>query len=189
MKIGLLFGSFNPIHTGHLIIANHIANFITDEIWFIVSPQNPFKKSEDLLESKKRLELAQLATQQDNRFKVSDIEFRLSKPSYTINTVSELSKLYKNVDFQLIIGSDNLQSISKWKSADILTSEYKFLVYERPGFPVDKISLLPNFTLVESELIDISATTIRKLIAQHKSIRYLVPEPVRLKIEEENYYR
>ncbi|MBS1744887.1 MAG: nicotinate-nucleotide adenylyltransferase [Bacteroidetes bacterium] len=189
MKIGLLFGSFNPIHTGHLIIANYIANFYTDEVWFVISPQNPFKNSYELLDAEKRLELTELATQNDKRFKVCDIEFRLPRPSYTFNTVCELYKIYKEADFQIVIGSDNLQTISKWKSSEELISKNKFLVYERPGSPIDNKLLHPNFTVTNTELIDISATTIRKLIIQNKSIRYLTPEPVRLRIEEKNYYK
>jgi nicotinate-nucleotide adenylyltransferase len=189
MKIGLFFGSFNPIHTGHLIIANHIANFHIDKVWFVVSPQNPFKKSKDLLDAGKRLELVKLAIQHDDRFQVSDIEFRLPLPSYTINTVTELSKMYNDVDFQIIIGSDTLQNLFEWKSAAQLTGTFNFLVYERPGFPINKDSLQSNFTVVTSALLNISATTIRDLISQQKSIRYLVPEPVRLKMEEENYYK
>ena len=189
MKTGLFFGSFNPIHTGHLIIANHIANFFTDEVWFIVSPQNPFKSREDLLDAGERFELAKLATQEDARFKVSDIEFRLPTPSYTINTLTELSKQYKEYEFLLVIGSDNLAGFPGWKSSEAIINAYKMLVFERPGFPINKTTLHPNVQVITPELLDISATAVRELITEGKSIRYLVPEAVRTRIEKDHYYK
>lgn len=187
MKIGLLFGSFNPIHTGHLIIANHIANYYTDKIWFIVSPQNPFKLTTDLLNPSQRLELVQLAVNNDARFKVSDIEFNLPTPSYTINTLHALTKKYLDDEFFLIIGSDNLAGITAWKSSEEILSKYKLLVYERRGFPLE--TNISGIEIIQAPLLNISSTFIRKLIKENKSIRYLVPEKVRLEIEANNYYK
>ena len=187
MKIGLLFGSFNPIHTGHLIIANHIANYYTDKTWFIVSPQNPFKLTTDLLNPSQRLKLVQLAVENDTHFKVSDIEFNLPTPSYTINTLHALTKKYREDKFFLIIGSDNLAGITAWKSSEEILSNYKLLVYERPGFPIE--TNISTIEIIQAPLLNISSTFIRRLIKENKSIRYLVPEKVRVEIEANKYYK
>jgi nicotinate-nucleotide adenylyltransferase len=189
MKIGLYFGSFNPIHTGHLIIASHVINE-TDiqQVWLIVSPQNPFKQEGGLLNEYHRLHLAQLAIEDDSRFRVSDIEFKMPRPSYTIDTLVYLQEKYPQHEFTVIMGGDSFQNLSKWKNADLLIRNYAFIVYNRPGFIVSD-TLGANLTILDAPLLTISATHIRNSIQAGKSIRYLVPEKVRVYIEENNYYK
>src|SRR2546423_1274394 len=138
MEIGLYFGSFNPIHTGHLIIANHIINE-TDlqRIWFVVSPQNPFKKSDTLLNEYDRLNLVQKAIEGDSRLKASDIEFSLPRPSYTIHTLAYLKEKYPNYTFSLIMGSDGFQNLGNWKNAEVIIANYRIIIYKRQGFETD----------------------------------------------------
>jgi len=134
MKIGLFFGSFNPIHIGHLIIAEHIVcNTALEEVWFIVSPQNPFKKKKNLLSEYNRLHLVNIAIKDNSKLKSSDIEFKLPKPSYTIATLVYLKEKFPNKDFSLIMGSDNLENLHKWKNSDILFRDYEIFVYKRPN--------------------------------------------------------
>lgn len=189
MKIGLFFGSFNPIHTGHLIIANHILNE-TDlkKVWFVVSPQNPFKKENSLLDEYNRLHLVRLAVEEDSRLKASDIEFRLPKPSYTINTLVHLEEKYSNHEFSIIMGSDSFQNIHKWKNYEAIIKNYSIIVYQRPGFVI-KNNLKAKTQIIEIPLLQISATQIRQLVAEKKSIRYLVPDKVMEEIEKGGYYR
>jgi nicotinate-nucleotide adenylyltransferase len=186
MKIGLFFGSFNPIHTGHLIIANYIANCYVDQVWFIISPQNPFKNYHELLKAEDRLSLVKIAIQKDARFQASDIEFKLPVPSYTINTLKVLSQQYPEHEFSIIIGSDNYEEITKWKSADDIIENYKFLIYERAGFCLTKPT--SNY-IVDAPLLNISSTEIRCLIKENKSFRYLVPEIVHEAIIRNNYFK
>ncbi|MEP6685119.1 MAG: nicotinate (nicotinamide) nucleotide adenylyltransferase [Parafilimonas sp.] len=186
MKIGLFFGSFNPIHTGHLIMANYIANNYVDKIWFVVSPQNPFKDHNELLMAENRLSLVKIAIEKDDRFQASDIEFKLPIPSYTINTLKGLSQQYPDHEFFIIIGSDNYEEITKWKSADEIIKNYKLLIYERPGFCLSKPT---DSSIINAPLLNISATEIRKLIRQNKSFKYLVPENVYEAIKKNNYFK
>lgn len=190
MNIGLFFGSFNPIHLGHLIIANHILNE-TDiqKIWFVVSPQNPFKTEHKLLDEYNRLHLVRLAVEDDNRLKASDIEFRLPRPSYTAHTLVHLKEKFPNHNFTIIMGSDSYQNLHKWKNFETIINQYPVCVYKRPGYEVKnkKIPIVPIIT--EAPLIQISATEIRKMIREKKSIRYLVPDKVREEIERAGYYR
>jgi len=188
--IGLFFGSFNPIHIGHLIIANHMANETElDQVWLVVSPQNPFKEQKNLADDRLRYHLAYLAIGDNPKISVSDIEFSLPRPSYTIDTLTYLAEKYPNKKFSLIMGGDNLLTLNKWKNSEILLSRYKIYVYSRPGYEPDKFSDHPNIKFVEAPLLDISATYIRKLIASGKSVRYLLPEPVRLELEKANPFR
>ena len=189
MKIGLFFGSFNPVHVGHLIIANHILNEIAiNKLWFIVSPQNPFKTNESLLKAYDRLHLVKIATEGDLRIKVSDVEFNLPKPSYTIDTLTYLEEKYPGNIFSIIMGSDSFQNLRNWKNYEILIKRHQILIYRRPGFDVIN-SLNADIQIVEAPLLDISSTEIRKLIRNEKSIRYLVPEKVREEIEMGRYYK
>src|SRR6185436_6957421 len=182
MKVGLFFGSFNPIHVGHLIIANHILNETEiKKIWFIVSPQNPFKESKSLLNEYDRLHLVRLAIQDDNRMKCSDIEFNLSKPSYTSNTLAFLSEKYPDHTFSIIMGSDSYQNLDKWKNYDVY-------VYKRKDHDI-KSMLAKKPVVLDTPLIEISASQIRENIKSGKSIRYLVPEIVREEIESRKFYR
>jgi len=189
MKVGLYFGSFNPIHIGHLIIANHIIN-VTDykKIWFVVSPQNPLKESKNLLNEYNRLHLVRLATEDNPDFKVSDIEFKLPKPSYTIETLTYLKNDFPTHEFAIIMGSDSLQNFQKWKNYQQLIKENKIIIYKRPGFEL--IQPFENqIVLEDAPLLEISATGIRKLIKKRKSIRYLVPDKVFEEIEKGRYYK
>jgi nicotinate-nucleotide adenylyltransferase len=188
MKIGLYFGSFNPIHVGHLIIASFIANNTdVDHVWFVVSPQNPLKKSSTLLNEYHRLHLVQLAIEDDDQLKISDVEFKLPRPSYTIDTLTYLTEKYSGHSFSVIMGSDSMQNISRWKNYELLLNNYSFYIYQRPGFVVDKLS--EKIQILDAPLLEISSTEIRKLLKADKSIRYLVPDKVRIEIEKAGYYR
>lgn len=189
MKIGLYFGSFNPIHTGHLIIAQHVLNE-TDlkQVWFVVSPQNPFKLQKTLLNEYDRLHLVNLAIQKSTSFKAIDIEFNLPKPSYTINTLIYLQEKYPQHEFSIIMGSDSLQNLDKWKNAETIMERYPIYVYQRPGFPA-KQQKVNDLHILTAPLLEISATHIRELIQEGKSIRFLVPENVLDEIELTGYYK
>ena len=189
MKIGLYFGSFNPVHNGHLIIAQHIINE-TDlgQVWFIVSPQNPFKQQKQLLNEYDRLHLVNLAIQKNAALKAVDIEFRLPKPSYTITTLTYLQEKYPQHSFSIIMGSDSLQNLDKWKNSEQIMTNFPIYVYTRPAVPFTdhKIKELHS---VQAPLLEISATHIRELISKGKSIRFLVPDIVADEIELAGYYK
>ncbi|MGZ5190782.1 MAG: nicotinate (nicotinamide) nucleotide adenylyltransferase [Flavisolibacter sp.] len=189
MKIGLYFGSFNPIHVGHLVIANHILNETDlDKVWFVVSPLNPFKESDNLLNEYDRLHLVQKAIESDNRLKASDIEFSLPKPSYTVHTLAYLKEKYPNYSFSIIMGSDSFQNLGKWKNADVIIRENPVIVYKRPGFDVDN-NLNVQLTIMNAPLLEISATHIRELIRTGKSIKFLVPPSVEEEILASGLYK
>ena len=189
MKIGLYFGSFNPIHVGHLIIANYVAyNSTNEQVWFIVSPQNPLKNSSTLLNEYHRLHLVRLATEDNPKLKVSDVEFKLPKPSYTIDTLTYLAEKHPQHTFSIIIGSDSFLNINKWKNADVLLRTYDFIVYPRPGFEITDTQGA-NIEIISAPLLDISATMIRQFIKAKKSVQYFIPENVRQEIELYNYYK
>jgi len=189
MKIGLYFGSFNPVHVAHLIIANHILNE-TDiqKIWFVVSPQNPFKSEAGLLNEYHRLQLIRVAIENDNRMKASDIEFSLPKPSYTTTTLAYLKEKNPEHEFCIIMGSDSFQNLHKWKNYEVIAKDYEVYVYLRPGFEVTN-TINAKLHIVEAPLLQLSATQIRNYIKEGKSIRYLVPENVREEIERGGYYK
>jgi len=189
MNIGLYFGSFNPIHIGHLIIANHVLNETPiNKIWFIVSPQNPFKESKTLLNEFDRLHLVRLATQDDNRIRCSDIEFNLPKPSYTSNTLAFLSEKYPEHKFSIIMGSDSYQNLDKWKNFETIINNYSIYVYKREGYEIKK-TFDKEAVILNAPIIQISASQIREHIRSAKSIRYLVPEIVREEIESRKFYK
>ena len=189
MKIGLYFGSFNPVHVAHLIIANHILNE-TDikKIWFVVSPQNPFKTDSNLLNEYHRLHLVRLATEDDKRIKASDIEFGLPKPSYTVNTLAYLAEKHPEHEFCLIMGSDSFQNLHKWKNYEVIIKNYAIYVYKRPGFdPVNNMGA--NLHVLNAPLLQLSATLIRKYIKEGQSVRYMIPDKVLEEIEKGGYYK
>lgn len=189
MNIGLYFGSFNPVHCGHLIIANHILNETDIErVWFIVSPQNPFKTNTSLLNEYNRLYLLKLATEDDQRIKVSDIEFGLPKPSYTSITLAHLQEKYPEHQFSIIMGGDSFQNLHKWNNAEFIIKNFSVYVYPRPGFETNN-HINAKLKIVNAPLLEISATQIRQLIKNGKSVRYLLPEKVREEIEKGNYYK
>ncbi|GAB4093371.1 nicotinate-nicotinamide nucleotide adenylyltransferase [Flaviaesturariibacter terrae] len=188
MTIGLYFGSFNPIHTGHLIIASHVLNEgSVDKVWFMVSPQNPFKPSGTLLNEYDRLHLVQKAIEGDDRLRASEVEFALPRPSYTAHTLAHLADKYPTHRFRIIMGSDSFQNITKWKNAEAIIRHYPILVYERPGFPVTETHGA-DVQVLQAPLLEISATHIRKLVQEGKSIRYLVPETVAEEIAASRFY-
>ncbi len=189
MKIGLFFGSFNPIHVGHLIIANSMAqNTDLHEVWFVVSPQNPFKKNKSLLHEFDRLSMVEKAIADNFKLKVSDVEFNLPKPSYTIDTLSVLAEKYPQHEFVLIMGEDNLVQFENWKNYDKILDYYQLYIYPRPNTPPHLFSNHPKISRVEAPLLDISATFIRNLLKTGKSIRYLVPDEVATYIEWKKFY-
>jgi nicotinate-nucleotide adenylyltransferase len=189
MNIGLFFGSFNPVHIGHLIIANYILNETElEKIWFVVSPLNPFKKDSFLLNEYHRLKLIKDAVKGDERIIATDIEFQLPKPSFTINTLVWLRENYPNDKFSIIMGSDSFQNIHKWKNFEAIIGNYKILIYRRPGFEIgNKVNA--EMEVLNAPLLGISSTEIRELIKKGKSICYLVPEKVRQEIEKNQYYK
>ena len=189
MNIALYFGSFNPIHNGHLIIAQHILNETDqDQVWLIVSPQNPFKKQKELLNEYDRLHLIKIATEGSDNLKAKDIEFKLPKPSYTINTLTYLKEKYSKHTFSIIMGSDSLQNLNKWKNAELLMKQYAIIVFERPGFPITNPGVT-NLKIAKAPLLEISSTHIRKLIQRKASIRFLVSDRVREEINSNGYYK
>ena len=189
MKIGLYFGSFNPIHIGHLIIANHLTNN-TDlkQVWMVVSPQNPLKPSATLLNEYDRLHLCRTAVEGANNLKISTVEFNLPKPSYTVDTLAYLTEKFPNHEFAVIMGSDSFCNLSKWKNFEVIIKNHLLYIYNRPGFKVDN-SIGANITIVDAPLLEISSTHIRKMIKDSKSIRYLVPDVIKEEIEKNNYYK
>jgi nicotinate-nucleotide adenylyltransferase len=190
MNIGLYFGSFNPIHHGHLIIASHILqNASLDQVWFIVSPQNPLKPAAGLLQEFHRLYLVQLAVENEPKLKAIDIEFRLPKPSYTVDTLAYLKEKYPQHNFSIIMGSDSFQNLPRWKNYEHILEYYPIYVYKRPGFEVIDLPSQAGVMTVAAPLLEISSTHIRKSIKEGKSIRYLVPEKVLEEIERNGYYR
>ena len=189
MKIGLYFGSFNPIHIGHLAIANYMAEFSDlEQIWFVVSPQNPFKQKNSLLADYHRLELVNRAIEDYPNFKASNIEFGLPQPSYTIDTLAYLKEKYPALQFSLIMGSDNLKSFSKWKNHELILAEHDLYVYPRPGFKDDEVELNGTIHLINAPLMEISSSFIRKAIKEKKEIPYFLPPSVYKYLKEMHFY-
>lgn len=190
MKIGLLFGSFNPIHNGHLIIAEYVAeNTELDQVWLVVSPQNPLKKKETLLANHHRLAMVKLAVEDSSKLKVSDIEFKLPVPSYTINTIVHLQEKHPKHSFALIMGADNLEGFTKWKNYEQLLELCELYVYPRPGYDGGTLKDNPKTHWVNAPLMELSATYIRQAIKEGKSIRYMLPEAVYKYLSEMNFYK
>jgi nicotinate-nucleotide adenylyltransferase len=190
MKIGLYFGSFNPIHVGHLIIANHVVNHTdVEQVWFVVSPQNPLKPSSTLLNEYHRLHFVNLAIANNTRLKASDIEFKLPKPSYTIDSLVYLQEKYPTHQFSIVVGSDSYNNIPNWKNGKLLLTNYQFIVYQRPGYELSNAKETTGCVVLTAPFLDISASYIRKAIKEGKSVRYLMPEAVCDEIEANGYYK
>ena len=188
-QIALFFGSFNPIHVGHLIIAQSIhQNTPADEVWFVVSPQNPFKEKDSLLDEAQRLDLVKTAIQDNFSFRASNIEFHLPKPSYTIDTLKHLEEKHPDNAFHLIMGTDNLQHLHKWKNYEQIVNHHQIFAYNRPGSEKTPFHHHEQVTIVDGPLMHISASMIRRFLQEGKSVKYLVTEPVRQILENYNYY-
>jgi len=202
MNVGLYFGTFNPIHIGHLIIANYMAEYTNlDEVWLVVSPLNPLKNKASLLADIHRLAIVREAIEDNPKLRVSDIEFQLPKPSYTATTLAYLAEKHPSTKFSLIMGEDNLRTLHKWFNYEVILKNYAFYVYPRvlteqedehqPNSPlVTTIKALPNVHICsDAPVMKISATFVRNAIKEGKDIRYLLTEPVRKYIDEMNFYR
>jgi len=189
-SVGLFFGSFNPVHIGHLAIANYMLAFTEmDEIWFVISPHNPFKKRQNMLSEADRLHLVNLAIDNYPSYRACDIEFHMPKPSYTVDTLVRLADRYPRRKFALIIGSDNLELFHKWKNSEAIIANFHRYVYPRPETAPQFLENIPNATLVDAPLMDISSSFIRRAIADGKEIPFYLPEKVYYYIQEMNFYK
>ncbi|HEY8735190.1 MAG TPA: nicotinate (nicotinamide) nucleotide adenylyltransferase [Puia sp.] len=189
MKIGLYFGSFNPVHHGHLIIANHVVQSTElDQIWFVVSPQNPLKPAAGLLNEYHRLFLVKAAIDGESRLRATDIEFKLPKPSYTVDTLAYINEKFPQHYFSIVMGSDSYQNLLKWKNHEYLLKNIEFYIYVRAGFEDIPLYKSAKAHILEAPLLQISATHIRDILKEGKSIRYLVPDVVKEEIERNGYY-
>ncbi|CAM1348903.1 nicotinate (nicotinamide) nucleotide adenylyltransferase [Tenacibaculum insulae] len=191
-NIGLYFGTFNPIHVGHLIIANHmVENSDLDEIWMVVTPHNPFKKKSSLLDNYHRLEMVYLATKEYDKIKPSDIEFNLPQPNYTINTLAHISEKYPDYNFNLIMGEDNLKSFHKWRNYEAILEDYKVYVYPRisGGIVENQFKEHAKIDRVDAPIVQISSTMIRNGIKNQKNIQPLIATKVWNYIDEMNFYK
>lgn len=178
-KVGIFGGSFNPIHIGHLALANYLCEYgEVDEVWFLVSPHNPLKERGDLWPDETRLRLVELAIEGYSKFRASDFEFNLPRPSYMVNTLRALRTSHPELQFTLIIGSDNWDVFPRWYKYDELLAENHLIIYPRPGHPVHQDSLPPNVRLVDTPLLEISSTFIRQALKEGKDVRYFLPERV-----------
>lgn len=190
MKIGLFFGSFNPVHHGHMILANYMLEFTDlDKIWFVVSPHNPLKEKSSLLADHHRLEMVTRAIGDHPKLKASDIEFRLPQPSFTIHTLAHLSEKYPDVQFALIMGADNLQSLHKWKNYEQILEHYDIYVYPRTGVTNDELLKHQRIHVTEAPLMNISSTFIRQGIKAGKDMRYFIPAESFQYLEEMHFYK
>ncbi len=189
-KTGLFFGSFNPVHTGHMIIANYMATQ-TDlkQVWFIVSPHNPLKPKQSLARDRDRLHLVRLAIGDNPLLRASDVEFNLPRPSYTIDTLTHLREKYPDREFALIMGSDNLATLHKWKNYELILRDYNLYVYRRPDAPPAELEQHPHVQCFDAPMMYLSASYIRDCIKAGKSVQYLVPEAVYAYLEGSGMYR
>jgi len=199
MKIGLYFGTFNPIHVGHLIIANHMAEHAgLDQIWMMVTPHNPFKKKDTLLDDYQRLQLVHLATEDYSKIKASDFEFKLPQPNYTVNTLAHLQDKFPNHEFALIMGEDNLRTFHKWKNYEVILEHYNIYVYPRleaknPSAIVVAVDSSfkndPKIHLIDAPVVEISSTFIRDCIKNKKNVMPMLPHKVWQYIDHNNLYK
>ena len=190
MKIGLFFGSFNPVHNGHMIIANYVCETTDlEKVWMVVSPQNPFKEKQNLLNEYDRLHLIKLAIEGNNNLRASEIEFKLPKPSYTIDTLTHLKEKYPEHSFSLIMGGDNLVSLHKWKNYEMILKNHDIYVYKREGASENPYPDLACVRFLDVPLLDISATFIREHIQQGHSMQYFLPDRVWEYVRDYNLYK
>lgn len=192
MKVGLFFGSFNPIHVGHLIIANHLAeNSDLNQIWMVVTPLSPFKVKQSMLDNYQRLEMVHLATKDYTTIRPSDIEFNLPQPNYTVNTLAYLKEKFPEHQFALIMGEDNLKSFHKWKNYEVILEEHELYCYPRisNGNVEAQFDNHPNIHYVSAPIIELSSSLIRSQIKDQKNVRPMLPENVWKYLDEMNFYR
>ena len=192
MKIGLYFGTFNPIHVGHMIIANHMAEFSgLEQIWMVVTPHNPLKAKSTLLEDAKRLQLVQIATEDFPKISPSDIEFKLPQPNYTVHTLAHLQDKFPQHEFSLIMGEDNLKSLHKWKNYEFILQNHDIYVYPRISSEVENLEFKnhPKIHMIDAPVVEISSTFIRNGIKNKKNIQPLLPEKVWKYIDHNNFYK
>ena len=192
MKIGLYFGTFNPIHIGHLIIANHMAEYSDlDQIWMVVTPHNPLKKKNTLLDDSHRLQMVHLATEDFPKIKPSDIEFKLAQPNYTINTLTHLQEKYPKYEFSLIMGEDNLKSLHKWKNYEVILAHHEIYVYPRISSEEENLEFKnhPKIHIIDAPVVEISSTFIRENIKIGKNVKPLLPNKVWEYIDHNNFYK
>ena len=192
MKIGLYFGTFNPIHIGHLIIANHMAEYSDlDQIWMVVTPHNPLKKKNTLLDDSHRLQMVHLATEDFPKIKPSDIEFKLAQPNYTINTLTHLQEKYPRHEFSLIMGEDNLKSLHKWKNYEVILEHHEIYVYPRISSEEENLEFKnhPKIHIIHAPIVEISSTFIREDIKIGKNVKPLLPNKVWEYIDHNNFYK
>ena len=192
MRIGLYFGTFNPIHVGHIIIANHMVEFSDlDEVWFVVTPQSPHKKKRSLLDNYHRYQLVYLAVEDYPKLRPSDIEFKLPQPNYTVHTLAQMTEKYPKKEFCLIMGEDNLKTLHRWKNYETIIEHHDLYVYPRIGSEKAKNQFRDHAKVhqVDAPVIQISATHIRRSIKQNKNVRALLPREVWKYIDEMNFYR
>jgi nicotinate-nucleotide adenylyltransferase len=192
MKVGLYFGTFNPIHTGHLAIANHMAEFSDlDAVWMVVTPNNPFKKKSSLLDNHHRYQMVLIATEDYPKITPSTIEFNLPQPNYTVNTLAHLVEKYPTHEFCLIMGEDNLKSLHKWKNYEVILENHDIYVYPRisSGTVEHQFSNHPKIHRIDAPVMEISSTFIRKAIKDQKNIKPLLPNDVWQYLDEMNFYK
>ena len=190
MHIGLFFGSFNPVHVGHMVLANYMVSFTDlEQVWFVVSPHNPLKEKSSLLNQNQRLHMVNLAIGDNDKLKSSNIEFGLSQPSYTINTLVHLKEKYPQHHFSLIMGEDNLASFTKWKNYEEILKHYKLYVYPRPNSNSESLKTHPNVIMTQAPLMDISSTMIRQAIKDKKNMSSFVPQAVWQYLDEMSFYK
>lgn len=189
-KTGLFFGSFNPVHIGHMIVASYMREFTDlDEVWFVISPQNPLKDKKSLLADHHRLMLLKTAVEDDLAFKVSDIEFKMPKPSFTIDTLTWLTEKYPEREFVIIAGTDILPTLHRWKNFEVLLEFYTIYIYNRPGYVVGNYHNHPSISFFEAPLLEISSSFIREAIGRGKDVRYMLPPKVWDYITEMHFYK
>ena len=190
MHIGLFFGSFNPVHVGHMVLANYMASFTDlEQVWFVVSPHNPLKEKSSLLNQNQRLHMVNLAIGDNDKLKSNNIEFGLSQPSYTINTLAHLKEKYPQHTFSLIMGEDNLASFTKWKNYEEILKHHKLYVYPRPNSNSESLKTHPNVIMTQAPLMDISSTMIRQAIKDKKNMSSFVPQAVWQYLDEMSFYK